>query len=127
ARGDLASAEAVHHATIAQYRSAGDPLGAALAVARLAEHFRLAGQYGKALQQCEASIARFKEEGSRLGQGRGFLCKAWVLAALGKRREADEASGQAAKLGKSVGSKRLMAAALSASAAGGRAPPTPRA
>ena len=125
ARGDFVNAEATHRAVILEYTNSKNRSGAAGATARLAEHFRLAGQYGPALQQCEAAIAQFKEEGSRLGMGRGWLCKAQVLAALGKRKDADEASGQAAKLGKAVGSKSLMAASLAAAAAGFRAPTTP--
>ncbi|MBS2022458.1 MAG: CHAT domain-containing protein [Deltaproteobacteria bacterium] len=120
ARGEFVTAEAVHRDALAQFKAADDAAGVMRETIHLAEHFRLAGQYGQALQQCEAAIALAKDDGSWLAQGKAALCKARVLAALGKHADADTASGEAAKFGKAVGSKSLMAQSLSAAAAGWR-------
>lgn len=123
--GDFAAAERMHREVLASCRQRDDLRGAATALARLGEHFRLAGHYGAALSHCEQAIQTYKSADTWLGQGQGWLCKARVLAELGKRADADKAAGEAAKFGKGVGSKVLMAAALSAAAAGGRRAPVP--
>ncbi|MBI5611138.1 MAG: CHAT domain-containing protein [Deltaproteobacteria bacterium] len=123
--GDFLAAERRHQATLAAWRKVGDLAAVGHAQIKLGEHFRLAGQYAAALEQCHAALATMKQADTWLGQGYAWLCQARVLAELGKRDDADRAAGEAAKLGKGVGSKALMAASLSAAASGARRPVAP--